>query len=110
MSRQAQVSKKKWLAMHGRKTRYPTAKDGKRFAKSHGRHRHASGFSPAKRMHRASAKSQTTNPRGAVANRRTAIQRRAAYRADSAPTQGSCGQFMYRKNGKCNDARNKPAK
>jgi len=44
-----------------------------------------------------------------LAKSHSSIQRQAAYRAQSAPTT-SCGEFMYRKGGKCNDARNKPAK
>ena len=56
----------------------------------------------------ASAKSRTTNVRGAVKDRRPAIQRRTGYRAESVvPSQRTCGQFMYWKDGKCNDARNK---
>ena len=110
MKRHAQVTKKKRLAMHGHKLRYATAKHGKRFTNSHSRHRHALGSSAAKKMHRVSAKSQTRNARNAGSDRRTSIQRRAAYRAAAAPTQRSCGQFMYWKGGKCNDARNKPAK
>ena len=109
MNRQAQVTKKKRLAMHGHKMRHATAKHGKRFAKGHGRHRQA-GSSTATRMHQAAAKSRTTKARRAVAEPRTSIQRGAAYRAASAATQRNCGEFMYRKNGKCNDARNKPAK
>jgi hypothetical protein len=105
MKRHAQGTKKK-LAMHGHKMRHATAKHGKRFAKSHGRHRQVTA---ANRMHQASAKLPTRHARGAVGNRRTSIQRRAAYRAESA-TQRNCGQFMYWKNGKCNDARNKSAK
>lgn len=108
MKHQAQVTKKKRLTMHGNKMRHATAKHGKRFAKSHSRHRQVYGVSTAKKMHRASAKSRTANVRGAVSGRRTSIQRNAAYRAESAPTQRSCGVFMYRKDGKCNDARNKP--
>jgi hypothetical protein len=108
IKRQAHVTKKKRLAMHGHKMRHATAKHGKRFAKSHSRHRHVYGVSAAKRMHRASAKSRTTNARGAVSDRRSSIQRSAAYRAESAPTRRNCGEFMYRKDGKCNDARNKP--
>jgi hypothetical protein len=108
MKRQAQVTKKKRFAKHGNKMRHATTKHGKRFAKSHNRHRQVYGISTATRMHRASAKSRTANVRGAVSDRRTAIQRNAAYRAESAPTQRSCGEFMYKKDGKCNDARNKP--
>jgi hypothetical protein len=103
--RQAHFTKQKRLAMHGHKMRHATAKHGQRFAKSPSRHRHVYGFSTAKSKHRAAAKSRTTN---AVNDRRTSIQRSAAYRADSAPTQRSCGEFMYRKDGKCNDSRNKP--
>jgi hypothetical protein len=104
---QAHFTKQK-AAMHGHKMRHATAKHGKRFAKSPSRHRHVYGFSTAKSKPRASAKSGTTNARVAANDRRTSIQRRAAYRADSAATQRSCGEFMYRKDGKCNDARNKP--
>jgi len=64
---------------------------------------------PSARDETASAKSRTTNARGAATTRRTSIQRGAAYRAAPA-TQRSCGQFMYWKDGKCNDARNKPTK
>jgi|SRR5262245_6641576 len=106
--RQAHLTKQKRLAMHGHKMRHATAKHGKRFAKSPSRHRPVYGFSTAKNKHQASAKSRTSNARVAVSDRRTSIQRRAAYRADSAPTQRGCGEFMYRKDGKCNDARNKP--
>jgi len=109
MNRQAQVAKKKRLALHGHKMRHATAKHGKRLAKSHSRHRQASVFSATTKMHRASARSGKTNAQGAVAGRPNSIQRQAAYQAQSAPT-GSCGEFMYRKGGKCNDARNKPAK
>jgi hypothetical protein len=108
MKRPAQVTKKKRFAKHGNKMRHATGKHGKHVAKSHSRHRQVYGVSTAKRMHRASAKSRTANVRGAVSDRRTSIQRNAAYRAESAPTQRSCGEFMYRKDGKCNDARNKP--
>ena len=101
MKRHAKLAKKK---------RYATAKHGKHFTKSHSQHRHAVGSSAAKGMHRASAKSRTPHARSAVSDQRTSIQRRAAYRAASAPTQRSCGQFMYWKDGKCNDARNKAAK
>jgi hypothetical protein len=102
-SMKRQATKKKRLAMHGHKMGYATAKQ--RFAKSPSRHRHASGFSTAKKMHRASATARTTNARG-----QTSIQRKTAYRA-GAPTQRNCGEFMYWKDGKCNDARNKkPAK
>jgi len=105
MKGQAKIMKKKRLAMHGHKMRHATAKHGKRFAKSPSRHRHASGFSTAKRMHRPSATSRTANARG-----QTSIKRRTAYRAE-APAQRNCGEFMYWKDGKCNDARNKkPAK
>ena len=108
MKRQAHVTKKKRLAMHGHKMRHATAKQGKRLAKSSSRHRHVYGVSAAKRMPQASAKSRPTDFRGAASDGRTSIQRRAAYRAEPAPTQRSCGEFMYRKDGKCNDARNKP--
>ena len=107
LKRHAQGRKKNRLAMHGHKMRHATARHGKRFAKSHGGHRQVSA---AKRMHQASAKSPTRHARAAVSNGRTSIHRRAAYRASSAPTQRNCGQFMYWKNGKCNDARNKSAK
>jgi hypothetical protein len=97
MQRHAQVTKKKRFARHIHKTRHATAKHGKRFANSHGRHRQ---ISAATSLRHGSAKSRTTNARGAV----------TAYRAELAPTQRNCGEFMYWKNGKCNDARNKPAK
>ena len=106
--RQAHSAKQKRLAMPGHKMRHATAMHGKRFANSPNRHRHVYGFSTAKNKHRASAKSGTTNARVAVNGRRTSIQGRAAYRAASAASQRSCGEFMYRKDGKCNDARNKP--
>jgi hypothetical protein len=64
---------------------------------------------PSARDATASAKSQTSNVGGAVKHRRT-IHRRAAYRAESAAGQRSCGEYMYWKDGKCNDARNKPTK
>jgi hypothetical protein len=64
---------------------------------------------PSARDETAAAKSRTTVARGAATNRRPSIQRGAAYRAP-ATTQRSCGQFMYWKDGKCNDARNKPTK
>ena len=109
MKRQAHLTKKKRLAMQGHKMRHATAKRDKRFAKSHGGRRgQVYGISTAKRMHRASAKSRTTNARAAISDRQNSIQRTAAYRAELAPTQRSCGEFMYRKDGKCNDARNKP--
>jgi hypothetical protein len=104
MKRQAQVTKKRRVAMHGHNIRHATAKHGKRFAKAHSRHRHGYGVSTAKRMPQASAKAA----RGAVSDRPTSMQRRAAYRAESVTGQRSCGEFMYRKDGKCNDARNKP--
>jgi hypothetical protein len=105
MKRHAKLMKKKRLAMHGHKMRHATAKHGKRFAKSPSRHRHAANFSTGKRMHRASAKSRAANARGQIS-----IKPRTAYRAE-APTQRNCGEFMYWKDGKCNDARNKkPAK
>jgi hypothetical protein len=104
MKRQAQVTKKRRVAMHGHNISHATAKHGKRIAKSHSRHRHGYGVSTAKRMPQASAKAA----RGAVSDRPISMQRRAAYRAESATGQRSCGEFMYRKDGKCNDARNKP--
>ena len=55
----------------------------------------------------ASAKSQSTNARVVVKDRRTAVQRRVGYRAEAAPMPRNCGEFMYWKDGKCNDARNK---
>jgi hypothetical protein len=55
----------------------------------------------------ASAKSQTTKSDVAVKHRRTAVQRRVGYRAGPAPAHRNCGEFMYWKGGKCNDARNK---
>jgi hypothetical protein len=61
---------------------------------------------PSARDETASAKSRSTNVRGAATTGRTSIKRGAAYRA----SQRSCGQFMYWKDGKCNDARNKPTK
>jgi hypothetical protein len=110
MKRQAHVANKKRHAMHGQhRTRHVTAKHGKRLAKSHGgRHGHVYGISTGKRVHRASAKSRT-HARTAIRDRQTSVQQSAAYRAEAAPTQRSCGEFMYRKDGKCNDARNKPA-
>ena len=51
-----------------------------------------------------SAKSRPTQARGAVKNRQTSTQRRG-YRAETAAR--TCGEFMYWKGGKCNDARNK---
>jgi len=105
---QAQVTNKRRLAAHGHKMRHARGNHGKRFAKVHIRPRHASGFRTVTRLHRAPGKPGTANAR-AVTDGRTTIQRRAAYRAE-APMQRSCGQFMYRKDGKCNDARNKPAK
>jgi hypothetical protein len=65
---------------------------------------------PSARDETASAKSRTSNVRSAPTTRRTSIERRAAYRAESATTQRSCGEFKYWKDGKCNDARNKPTK
>ena len=108
MNRQTQVTNKRRLATHGHKMRHARGNHGKRFAKVHIRPRHASGFRTVTRLHRAPGKPGTANAR-AVTDGRTTIQRRAAYRAE-APMQRSCGQFMYRKDGKCNDARNKPAK
>jgi hypothetical protein len=53
-----------------------------------------------------SAKSQTAKaPVGAKG--RGKVQRRSGFRAEIAPAQRTCGAFMYFKNGKCNDARNK---
>src|SRR5262245_26002136 len=82
MKRHAQATKKKRLAMHGHKMRHATGKHGKRVAKAHGRHRQVSAV---KGTPRASAQS-------AMTDRRPSIQRRAAYRAASAPTQHNCGQ------------------
>jgi len=53
-----------------------------------------------------SAKSQTANAPGRPKSRAT-VQRRAGFRAETAPTQRTCGAYMYFKNGKCNDARDK---
>jgi hypothetical protein len=55
----------------------------------------------------ASAKSPSTKADVAVKHRRTAVQRRVGYRAGPAPAHRNCGEFMYWKGGKCNDARNK---
>jgi len=51
-----------------------------------------------------SAKSQTTNARAAGKDRRTRVQRRAGFRAETPLAQRTCGQCMYFKNDKCNDA------
>jgi hypothetical protein len=51
-----------------------------------------------------SAKSRSANAAVGVKGRGT-VQRRAGFRAE--PAQRSCGVFMYFKNGKCNDARDK---
>jgi hypothetical protein len=61
----------------------------------------------------ASAQSPTTSAKSESANApvrakgRGTVHRRAGYRAATAPAQRSCGAFMYFKNGKCNDARDK---
>jgi len=53
-----------------------------------------------------SAKSRTANaPVGAKGQGK--VQRRAGFRAETGPAQRTCGAFMYFKNGKCNDAREK---
>jgi hypothetical protein len=115
-NKHAQISKKKRLATHHHNMPHVKANHGKRFAKSNGRHRFAKSngrhrqASAARRMHQASAKSRAKDVRGAVINGGTSMRRRAAYQAESAPMQRNCGEFMYWKNGKCNDARNKPAK
>jgi hypothetical protein len=54
-----------------------------------------------------SVKSQTSNARVAGKDRRTRVQRRAGFRAETPLAQRTCGQYMYFKNGKCNDARDK---
>jgi hypothetical protein len=53
-----------------------------------------------------SAKSQSAAAPARV-KRRGTIQRRAGFRAQTAPAQRTCGAFMYFKSGKCNDARDK---
>ena len=61
----------------------------------------------------ASAQSPTTSAKSRTANAavgvkgRAPIQRRAGFRAETGPAQRTCGVFMYFKNGKCNDARDK---
>jgi hypothetical protein len=59
---------------------------------------------------KASAQSQPPAAGVAVKKPRTAMQRRAGYRAQAARAPSNCGEFMYWKDGKCNDARNKPSK
>jgi hypothetical protein len=59
---------------------------------------------------KASAQSQPPKAGVAVKEPRTAVRGRAAYRAQAARAPRNCGEFMYRKDGKCNDARNKPSK
>ena len=57
-----------------------------------------------------SAKSRTANaPVGAKGHGKGQgkVQRRAGFRAETGPAQRTCGAFMYFKNGKCNDAREK---
>jgi len=53
-----------------------------------------------------SAKSQSANAPVGVKGKGK-VQRRTGFRAETAPAQRSCGAFMYFKNGKCNDARDK---
>ena len=57
-----------------------------------------------------SAQSQPAKAGVAVKERRTAVQQRAGYRAQPARAPGTCGVFMYWKDGKCNVASNKPTK
>ena len=54
-----------------------------------------------------SAKSRGANASVGVKAPRGTVQRRAGFRAETAPAQRTCGVFMYFKNGKCNDARDK---
>jgi len=54
----------------------------------------------------ASAKSQTADAPVRMKSRPT-VRRPAGFRAETAPRQRTCGAFMYFKNGKCNDARDK---
>jgi len=53
-----------------------------------------------------SAKSRSANAAVGVKAPRGTVQRRAGFRAETAPAR-TCGVFMYFKNGKCNDARDK---
>lgn len=57
-----------------------------------------------------SAQSKPAKARVAVKQRRPAVQQRAGYRAQADRARGNCGEFMYWKDGKCNDARNKQTK